>query len=320
MSCYSDGVSHDEASGEGSARAAAPTVAGGLPALAVAREVVAVLSGERGEAAAVATVVGRSGSAPQIVGAKLLLHPDGTFVGTVGGGAIEAQVLEACRGALRDGRSRRVDANLVRDLGMCCGGSMEVFVEHVTPQERLFIIGGGHVAQALVPIAKSAGFLVHVLDDRDEMLDSPVFAEVETGAFDVDELDQAIADLNHRDWLLIITRDHARDEKALASLMRRPHRYLGMIGSRRKVHTVLARILRREQALGRPAPDLSRVRAPIGLDLGGRTPGEIAVSIVAELVQERHGGRGTTMSIVEEAAERIRAQILGEGAADDVAE
>lgn len=295
-------------------------IAGGTTAMTVAREVVAVLAGERGEAAAVATVVGRSGSAPQIVGAKLLVHADGTFVGTVGGGAIEAQVLEACRAALRDGRSRRVDANLVRDLGMCCGGSMEVFVEHVTPQARLFIIGGGHVAQALVPVAKSAGFAVVVVDDREEMLESPAFADVETGAFDVDELEVAIPDLSDRDWLLIVTRDHARDEKALTGLMRRPHRYLGMIGSRRKVHTVLARILRREEALGRPAPDLSRVRAPIGLDLGGRTPGEIAVSVVAELVQERHGGGGGKMSVVPEATERIRSEILGATAKDDVAQ
>ncbi|HHH26813.1 MAG TPA: xanthine dehydrogenase accessory protein XdhC [Polyangiaceae bacterium] len=302
-------------------RAAHPAIQGGVPTLAVARETVAVLSGERGEAAAVATVIGRSGSAPQIMGAKLLLHPDGSFVGTVGGGAIEAQVLDACRAALRDGRSRRVEANLVQDLGMCCGGSMEVFVEHITPQARLLIIGGGHIAQALVPVAQSAGFAVHVYDDRDEMLESPVFADIETGAFDVDELDAAIPDLSDRDWLLIITRDHARDEKALAALMRRPHRYLGMIGSRRKVHTVLARILRRESALGRPAPDLSRVRAPIGLDLGGRTPGEIAVSIVAELVQERHGGSGNKMSVVAEAAERVRTEILGEDATkDDVAQ
>ncbi|MCA9621500.1 MAG: XdhC family protein [Myxococcales bacterium] len=264
----------------------------------VTRELLAVLESRREGAAALATVIGRRGSAPQIVGAKLLMHPSGRFVGTVGGGAIEAQVIEACRAALRDGRSRRVEANLVVDLAMCCGGSMEIFVEYVAPQARLFVIGAGHVAQALAPIAQSAGFAVSVFDDREELLDHPAFAEVTTASLDVDELAEVLEDLSDQDFLLIITRDHARDEKALAALLRRPHRYLGMIGSRRKVHRILSRIHQREAALGRPPPDLSRLRAPIGLDLGGRTPGEIAVSVVAELVMVRHGGGGGALSIV----------------------
>ena len=266
----------------------------------LARLVAEVLEGGRGGAAALATVIGRSGSAPQIVGAKLLLLADGTFVGTVGGGAIEAQVIEACHATLREGRARRIEAHLVRDLGMCCGGSMEVFVDHLQAQTRLFVIGAGHVAQALVPMASAAGFDVTVLDDREELLLHPSFQAVRAEAYDVDELSDAIADLRDHDCVLIVTRDHARDEQALAALLRRPHAYLGMIGSRRKVHTVLRRVLRREELQGRPSPDLSRVRAPVGLDLGGRTPGEIAVSILAELIAHRHGGSGAPMSIVAE--------------------
>lgn len=281
---------------------------GGAHALDVAREVVAVLEGRRGRAA-LATVVGRQGSAPQILGARLLLHEDGEIVGTVGGGAIEAEVLAGCRQALRDGKPRRVDAQLVRDLAMCCGGSMEVFVEVVQPQVRLSILGAGHVAQALVPVAQAAGFSVQVLDDRDELLENPAFASARTLSYDVDELQAALPDLGDDDYVIITTRDHARDEQALAHLLRRPHRYLGMIGSRRKVHAVLGRILRRELQLGRPWPDLSRVRAPIGLALGGRTPGEIAVSVVAELLAERHGGRGTSMSVVDDAARRLAVEL-----------
>jgi xanthine dehydrogenase accessory factor len=100
------------------------------------------------------------------------------------------------------------------------------------------------------------------------------------------------------DIVVIMTRDHARDEQALAQLIERPHAYLGMIGSRRKVHTVLARILRRYDERGQARPDLSRVHAPIGLALGGRTPPEIAVSIAAELVALRHGGDGSSMNTV----------------------
>lgn len=281
---------------------------GGADPVELQRSVLAVLEGRDGGPAALATVVQRAGSAPQVTGAKLLLHPDGTLVGTVGGGAIEAQVLDACRATLRDGRARKIEAHLVRDLGMCCGGSMEVFVEYLQAQARLFVLGAGHVAQALAPLATTAGFRVTVLDDREDLLASPSFQGATTEAADVDELQAAIPDLDERDYVLIVTRDHARDERALAALLRRPHRYLGMIGSRRKVHTVLARILRRERELGRDLPDLSRVRAPVGLALGGKTPAEIAVSIVAELVADRNGGSGASMSVVQAAA----AQALGD--------
>ncbi|MEM6293369.1 MAG: XdhC family protein [Myxococcota bacterium] len=276
-----------------------PPLRGGVSAAELAREVVEVLEGRR-RRAALATVIGRSGSAPQSVGAKLLLHEGGAIVGTVGGGAIEAQVVAACEAAIREGRSQQVQAHLVRDLAMCCGGAMEVFVEYLQPQPRLVLIGAGHVAQALAPIAAAADFRVRVLDEREDMLEHPAFDALETGAYDVDELDVALPDLGAGDYVLIMTHDHARDERALAHLLQRPHRYLGMIGSRRKVHAVVRRVLRREAGLGRPAPDLNRLRAPIGLALGGRTPAEIAVSVVAELIATRHGGSGQTMSVAHE--------------------
>lgn len=246
----------------------------------------------------------------------MLLHDDGEIVGTVGGGAIEAEVLANCRMTLRDGRPRRVDAQLVRDLAMCCGGSMEVFVEVLQPQVKLVIIGAGHVAQALAPVAEAAGFAVQVLDDREELLENPVYANAQVGSYDVDELAAGLPELSDRDFVVITTRDHARDEKALAYLMRQPHRYVGMIGSRRKVHAVLGRILRKEQQLGRAWPDLSRVRAPIGLALGGRTPGEIAISVVAELIAVRHDGQGSTMSVIDEAAQRLRDELKPEALAE----
>jgi xanthine dehydrogenase accessory factor len=277
---------------------------GSATVLDVAEAIVEVVSGRAGVAAALATVIERSGSAPQVVGARLLLRDDGVQIGTVGGGAIEAQVQDACRAALRDGRSRRVQAHLVRDLGMCCGGSMEVFVEFLQPEPRLIVIGAGHVSQALVPLARAAGFRVSVFDDRDELLEHPAFADVQREARDVDELLDGHLEPDDRDYLVVVTRDHARDERALAELLRRPHRYLGMIGSRRKVVAVLRRILHRERESGRPTPDLSRVRAPIGLALGGRTPVEIAISIVAELVADRHGGTGAAMNMIGSVIDR----------------
>ena len=273
--------------------------------LEVLRAAADVLSG-RGGPAALATVIARTGSAPQVVGARLLLRFDGSMLGTVGGGAIEAQVLAACRATLRDGSPQVVKAHLVRDLGMCCGGSMEVFVEYLGAQARLVLIGAGHVAQALAPVARGVGFRVAVVDDREELLAHPAFTPDQRLLADVDELDAVLPDLSDADYLVIATRDHARDEQALAHALRRPHRYLGMIGSRRKVHAILARILRREQQMGRPTPDLARLRAPVGLALGGRAPAEIAVSVLAELLADRHGGHGGAMSIVPQAVARLQ--------------
>jgi xanthine dehydrogenase accessory factor len=210
---------------------------------------------------------------------------------------VEAQVIAACQQALRRGRCERLRANLVRDLGMCCGGTMEVFVEYVQRQARLFIVGAGHVAQALAPMAAAADFDVAVFDDREQMLANPAFSQVRVDARDVDELEPALSGLTESDFVVIVTRDHARDERILASALDRPHRYLGMIGSRRKVLAVIRRILHRRRQMGLAPPDLSRVHAPIGLDLGGRTPGEIAVSVVAELVARRHGGSGRSLTI-----------------------
>ncbi|HVH98286.1 MAG TPA: XdhC family protein, partial [Enhygromyxa sp.] len=164
--------------------------------------------------AALATVIRRSGSAPQVAGARMLLYADGRTLGTVGGGAIELQVLEACRQVLRTGKPRTVEAHLVRDLGMCCGGAMEVFVEYLQAEARLIIVGAGHVAQALAPLARNLGLRVIVADDREELLEDPAFAEVERLAYDADEIDDAIPDLNPRDFIVIVTRDHARDERA----------------------------------------------------------------------------------------------------------
>lgn len=279
--------------------------AGSATPAQLARAVFELLDGQAGANAALATVIRRSGSAPQVVGARMLVYGDGRTLGTVGGGAIEHQVLDVCRQVLRTGKPRTVEAHLVRDLGMCCGGAMEVFVEFLQPEARLIIVGGGHVAQALAPLARGIGLRVIVADDRDEILEDPAFEQVERLAYDADEISEGITDLCERDFIVIVTRDHARDERALASLLEQPHAYLGMIGSRRKVHTVLTRVLRRYDERGRTRPDLSRVHAPVGLALGGRTPPEIAVSIAAELIALRHGGAGTSMNVVADVLERL---------------
>jgi len=247
----------------------------------VARALVAAL--ESGNRSALATVVRTSGSTPQQAGARLLLRADGTTVGTVGGGAIEHRVLEALATCRREGRPTLESWDLTLDLGMCCGGRMEIFIEPIEAQPRLVVFGAGHVAQPTAALALAAGFAVTVVDDREELNTEARFPGCARILAEPAESAREVAPTAH-DFLLVVTHDHRLDEEALDVFARHPHRYLGLIGSRRKVIRILQRLQARA---GLPA--LERVYAPVGLDLGAVTPAEIAVSIVAELVAVRRG-------------------------------
>ncbi|MCK6532300.1 MAG: XdhC/CoxI family protein [Polyangiaceae bacterium] len=237
-------------------------------------------SGRRG---ALATVVRVSGSVPQQPGARLLLAPDGATTGTVGGGAVERAVLDALGQCRQHGRPELVVYDLARDLGMCCGGRMEIFVEPVEAEQRLLVFGAGHVAKPTAELARRVGFAVSVVDDREELANRERFPDCELVLAEPREAAARIAP-RAEDWVLIVTYDHRLDEEALDTFARLPHRYLGLIGSRRKVLRILQRIASRGDL-----PPLDRVFAPVGLDIGAVSPEEIAVSIVAELVAIRHG-------------------------------
>ncbi len=253
---------------------------------------------------ALATVVRSSGSTPQEPGARMLLRPDGSTVGTIGGGAIEHHVLSELRACVVDGRPRTIHKDLVRDLGMCCGGRMEVFVEAVEGRPRLVVFGAGHVGKACAALAQTLGFRVVVVDDREELNTEERFPSCERVLLEPTE---AAAELNvtARDWLLIVTHDHRLDEAALDVFARLPHAYIGLIGSRRKIYRIFARIDAR-----RGLPDLSRVYAPVGLDIGAVSPEEIAVSIASELVALRHGHAGAHMRAFDDP--RLRRVLDGE--------
>lgn len=248
-------------------------------------------SGRRG---ALATVVRVSGSTPQQPGARLLVAPDGTRVGTVGGGAVEQAVLEALEACIEHGRRDLVVFDLGRDLGMCCGGRMEVFVEPVEAVQRLVIFGAGHVARPTAALARQVGFDVTIVDDREEMLASEHFPGCTLISAEPAECAERLAP-RPEDWLLVVTYDHRLDEEALDVYSRLPHRYLGVIGSRRKIFRILQRIAQK-----RGLPSLARVYAPVGLDIGAVSPPEIAVSIVAELVALRHGKPASHMRAIDD--------------------
>jgi xanthine dehydrogenase accessory factor len=258
----------------------------------VARAVLKVLgSGQRG---ALATVVRASGSTPQQPGARLLLMPDGSTIGTVGGGAIEQRVLATLAECRIDGKPRLVAWDLGFDLGMCCGGRMECFIEPIEAPPRLIVFGAGHVAKPTAALAKTVGFSVTVVDDREELNTGERFPGCERIIAEPAESVDQVRPSEH-DFLLIVTHDHRLDEETLDLFARRPHRYLGLIGSRRKVFRILERIHARNGL-----PPLERIYAPVGLDLGAVGPEEIAVSIVSELVALRRGRGGLNLRAVDD--------------------
>ena len=244
-------------------------------------------SGIRG---ALATVIATRGSTPGKETMRLLVTESGEFIGTVGGGCVEADVVDAALEVLESGVPRRVTFRLTENAtgshGLMCGGELEVFIESMTaPQVVLF--GAGHISRDLCTIATRAGFRVTVVDDR------PSFANVERfpDAARVVAADTFAAcfeqlELPPSACCIVVTRGHAMDLECTDFALHSAAAYVGLIGSRVKVRN----ILRRLAGQGRlENVDISRLHSPIGLDLGGGAHGEIAVSIVSELIAFRHG-------------------------------
>ncbi|HIP97473.1 MAG TPA: hypothetical protein EYH32_09710 [Anaerolineae bacterium] len=254
---------------------------------------------ERGEAVALATIVRVAGSTPRGVGTKMLIHADGTIEGTIGGGALEARVIAAAREALYKGEPRLVSFTL-RDAGAgdpgICGGEADVFIDVLVSHPTLLIVGAGHVAVPVAELGALLGFRTVVLDDRAEFANAERFPRADELIVGDVPTELARFPVNAQTHVVIVTRGHAQDEAALQAVLDSPAAYIGMIGSRRKVRTVFDHL----RAVGVSGDALARVRAPIGLDIGAETPAEIAVSIVAEIVMLRRGGRGGPLALHSE--------------------
>ena len=236
-----------------------------------------------------ATVVRTSGSTPRKQAAHLLLAEGGRLVGTIGGGRIENEVVAACSALLAEGgaaRPRLLRYHLTRELAMCCGGEMEVFLEPMFPDPILVVLGAGHVAKALVPLARSVGFAPLVVDELEEYASAERFPDAQAIVDSFDPRDWTFP-LDGETYVVVLTRDHALDQQLVEALIGRDLAYLGMIGSRRKVEMFRQRL----EAKGVAAATFARLRAPIGLAIGAETPEEIAVAIVGELIQVRAARR-----------------------------
>ncbi len=258
---------------------------------------------EEGYDFVVARVVSTKGSAPRHRGAVMLMRDGGHTVGTVGGGLLEAETEKLCRQMLKT-KEKTMTYEFILDekqkdkgaLEMGCGGDATIqidyisaadpgsFVEDFKEQSRAYIFGGGHVAKALEPVLRHVDFDTYIIDDREEYANAERFPEVAATivcsdfehCFDEIEVDED-------SYLIIVTRGHKGDLTVLRQALKKPHAYLGMIGSRRK-NNLLFETLREE---GFSEEQLQDVHAPIGLEIGSETPEEIGVSIAAEIIQVR---------------------------------
>ncbi|MCL4465499.1 MAG: XdhC family protein [Chloroflexi bacterium] len=236
---------------------------------------------QREQPAVLATVVEVKGASPAKAGTQIVLLSDGTTAGTVGGGRLEAAILADGRLALDDGEPRLTHYRLVEDgpeaIGVLCGGEVRVFLQAYRPPPRLIIAGGGHIGRALKQMAGAAGFAVTVV-------------VVEPGRAEALELEAVT--FTEDTSVVLLTTDHISDAAALRKVIGTPVPYIGMIGSSAKCVKILGE-LRNE---GYDEAALARVYAPVGLDLGGPTPGEIAAAILAKIITVRRGGSGRSRS------------------------
>jgi xanthine dehydrogenase accessory factor len=252
---------------------------------------------KEGRKAALATIIQVQGSIPSYESSKILIRDDGSIVGTVGGGCVEAEVWSAAQDVMREEKPRRLHFNLNSqpeyDDGLICGGSLDIFVEPILASPTAYIFGGGHVSLYLSKVASVAGFETVVIDDRPAFANKERFPEAaETHAGPWEEIFPKLP-INEFSYLVLVTRGHKGDLTCLRWALGTPARYVGMIGSKRKFIEI-AKVLESE---GVPAEKLERVHSPVGLEIGALTPEEIAVAIVAEMIAVRRNATSSVASM-----------------------
>ena len=250
---------------------------------------------QSGKPVSLVTVVEVEGSAPQRVGAKMLVSSDGTLLwGTVGGGTIEDLALKQAREQIRKQtpllKSFKLTETGEEATGMLCGGKMKLFFDILGNQVNVYIWGAGHITQQLLPLLAKLGFNGIVIDDRKEYLDQRISSEYQYEVIS-DNLSQFLEGFSFdpQSYIIIMTYSHDFDEKILLNLLTKKQKeistlkYLGMIGSKRKIKEIFTRL----EAKGIDRSVLESVHAPIGVPIGSQTPEEIAISIAAELISVR---------------------------------
>jgi xanthine dehydrogenase accessory factor len=242
----------------------------------------------KGTRLALCTVVEKKGSGPREVGAKMIVTEDGVTYGTIGGGNFERALISECMKAIREHKSRTVTFNMTAgkkegeiETGLICGGELTVLVDVMEPDSRLVIVGSGHVALPLAKLAEIAGFRIVIVDEDNKAANKerfPMAEKIITG-----DLSKALRDLDvgSNDFIVIAHGEPEHDYVALKEAIEKKPVYVGLLGSQTKVATLVQRL--RKQGISEK--QLNVLHAPLGLDIGAQTPGEIGVSAVAEIIK-----------------------------------
>lgn len=234
--------------------------------------------------AALCTIVKTEGSTPRKAGAKMIVYENGTVKDSVGGGAFEKKVIEEALIQIAANSPKLIKHDLHKQHKMCCGGSMEVFIEPIMKRKFLYIFGAGHTGRALAKLATDFDFEVSLIDDRKDQLDL-LDAEAVTKLNLLHSEILPTLLLNENSYVIIMTYDHDYDREILAYCLKYQLAYLGMIGSRRKVIMTKKRFIDKDIATH---DDLSKVDMPMGIDINATSPKEIAISILAKLIQVKN--------------------------------
>jgi len=237
-----------------------------------------------GKRAALCIIVATKGSSPRKAGSKMIVYEDKTIEGTIGGGSLEMKVMEDAPKVIESGIPQKFSYNLEDDLGMHCGGYAEVYIEPMLPDEQLYIFGAGHVGKALADLASQFGFEIILVDPREEIKRG---FEGQPYKFIQQDFVEAAKELasSGKAYIVITTPKHKYDEDVLAVCAKKPSAYVGMIGSKNKVALAKKRFL--EENILSPE-EIDRVDMPIGIKFNAQTPEEIAVSILAKLIDVRN--------------------------------
>ncbi len=247
---------------------------------------------KEGKTYALATIVNTVGCTPRSAGTKMLIHSDGSIEGTVGGGLAEKLVIDDALDCMRSGNTllKRYSPQVIKekDLEPDCVKTMDVFIEPAGSSSRLYLLGAGHVAQAVLPLAKQAGFSVTVIDTRDTSGFGDALAEADE-IIKIDSFtDISAAHPSQGSYFIVCTSSHATDGEALGAVMDLHAAYIGMLGAKHKFVPIFNQL--REK--GYTDEQLMEIYAPIGLDIGGESLNEIAIGVVAEMMAVKYGRKG----------------------------
>jgi xanthine dehydrogenase accessory factor len=233
------------------------------------------------KAAAICTIVNTKGSTPRKVGAKMVVKEDGSIYGSIGGGNLEKKVIENALIQITQNEPKLFKHDLLHQHNMCCGGSVEIYIEPIKKMNRLYIFGAGHTGKALAQFANQLDFDIYVIDDRKDYIDN-----IETEGINKLNLDyqKVLPSLpfDKNTYVVIMTYEHAHDRDILAYCMNQPNAYLGMIGSQRKVELTKKMFIEGQLATTKT---LEKIDMPMGLNIGAESPEEIAISILAKLIE-----------------------------------